>query len=68
MQPNKRDMGEKTIKYLTKVNIKREDKVTEGQMETTDHKEEYQEIFNHQIWLTQPPSWNNKVEYLTELA
>ena len=61
-------MGEKTIKYLTKVNSKREDKVTEGKMEITDHKEEYQEIFNHQIWLTQLPSWNNKAECLTALT
>lgn len=57
-----------TIKYLTKVNNKREDKVTERQMEITDHKEEYQEIFNHQIWLTQPPSQTNKAECLTELT
>lgn len=40
------------LKYLTTLNTKREDKVTEGQTEITDHKEEYQEIFNHQIWLT----------------
>lgn len=37
-------------------------------MEFTDHKEEYQQVFNHPIWLTQPPSWNKQAECLTELA
>lgn len=35
--------------------------MTERKMEISDHKEEHQETFNHHIWLTQPPSWNNKV-------
>lgn len=42
--------------------------MTERKMEVTDHKEEHQETFNHHIWLTQPPSWNHKVECLTELT
>lgn len=56
------------MKELTKVNPNRKDKVTEGQMEITDHKEEHQEIVNHQTWLTQPPGWNKETKCLTELT
>lgn len=46
-----------------KINGKREDKVTEGKIKITDHKEE-NPIFNHEIWpgLKQLHSWNKAAE------